>query len=98
MKSFLTGLATGLAIGYLTADRSGKETRDRLVQAANRQVDGLKAQWGKTTSLVNQIVDDVKTESAIIKDDLSVFADITTERLDQYKTEFGQVKSDVPTT
>ena len=97
MKRFLTGLATGWAIGHLIAPRSGKETRDQLTDAVNQRINAVKDQWGKTTSLVIRLADDVKTQSGIIKDDLTVFADITAERLDQYKNEFGQTNSGATT-
>ena len=45
MKRFLTGLATGLAIAYLTAPRSGRQTRTQLTDRANQQTKRLKEQW-----------------------------------------------------
>jgi hypothetical protein len=62
MKGFLTGLVTGLAVGYLTAPRSGKETRQQLTDTANEKTQGLKDQWGKTVSQVNQLVSDVQSQ------------------------------------
>lgn len=90
MKSFLTGLATGLAIGYLTAPRSGKETRDQLAEAANKQTEGLKGQWEKTTAQVNKLIDDVKSQAGLAADKASVFADQANTKFDQYKDEATQ--------
>lgn len=58
MKSFLYGLATGVAIGYLTAPRSGKDTRQKLTDIASDATKGLKNQWQKSTGqVVNQLTD-----------------------------------------
>lgn len=73
MKGFLTGLATGLAVGYLTAPRSGKETRQQLTDTANEKTQGLKEQWNKTSSQVNQLVSDVKSQLGSGKTPPSVF-------------------------
>lgn len=62
MKGFLTGLAAGLAVGYLTAPRSGKDTRDQLKDMADQQTKGLKDQWTKTTARVGQLVDTAKSQ------------------------------------
>ena len=42
MLRFVTGLATGLAIAYLTAPGPGKQTRNTLVGFANDEVEGVK--------------------------------------------------------
>ena len=62
MKGFLAGLATGLAVSYLTAPRSGKETRQQLTDMAGKQTDGLKEQWNKTVSSANQLATDLKSQ------------------------------------
>lgn len=87
MKSFLTGLATGLAIGYLTAPRMGKETRQQLADAADKQTKGLKEQWGKTVSQAKQVVEDVKTNSGLFKSEPNLFADMESGTMDQYMDE-----------
>lgn len=42
MTRFLIGLASGLAIAYLTAPQPGKQTRDSLLGLANDEVEGVK--------------------------------------------------------
>ena len=42
MLNFLTGLAAGFAIAYLTAPGTGKQTRDTLVNFINDEVEGVK--------------------------------------------------------
>ena len=42
MLNFVTGLAAGLAIAYLTAPGPGKQTRDTLVGFVNDEVEGVK--------------------------------------------------------
>ena len=86
MKSFLTGLATGLAIGYLTAPRSGKETRQQLTDAANQQTKGLKEQWSKTVSQAKQMVENAKSSlsSSSSKQEPNLFADMQSGKLDKY--------------
>ena len=68
MKHFLTGVATGLAIGYLIAPHSGKNTRNHLATAANNQKMDLEdqwhrieSQWGKTVEQVKHLIDTVKS-------------------------------------
>ncbi|MFD2574270.1 YtxH domain-containing protein [Spirosoma soli] len=67
MKGFLTGLATGLAVGYLTAPRSGKETRDQLSSTVDKQSKGLKDQWSKASEQVTNLVNDVKSRVSVSK-------------------------------
>ncbi|MFD2935072.1 YtxH domain-containing protein [Spirosoma flavum] len=87
MKGFLTGIVTGLAIGYLTAPRSGKDTRSQLTEAATQQTKGLKEQWNKTVARGKQMVDDVKTNSGLFKSQPNLFADIQSGKLDKYMNE-----------
>lgn len=93
MKSFLTGLATGLAIGYLTAPRSGKETREQFTEAANKQAEGLKGQWDKTTSQVSQLVDDVKAKAGVAKTEMNAFADKAEDEFDSYRNDAQRAKN-----
>ena len=51
--SFIRGVLAGLAIGYLTAPRSGKETRYKLTQRAN----DLQGQWEDGVSQVKSQID-----------------------------------------
>jgi gas vesicle protein len=85
MKSFLTGLATGLAIGYLTAPHSGKETRDQLTENANKQKKGLKERWDKTVSKAKQLAEDVKTNPGSAEPNL--FAEMESGKMDKYLDE-----------
>lgn len=80
MRGFLTGIAAGLAIGYLTAPRSGKETRDQLAASADEQTKGLKGQWDKTVSQVKETFENVKSQAGI-------FADKAEDKVDEYKNE-----------
>lgn len=86
MKSFLTGLATGLAIGYLTAPRSGQETRRQLTDAANQQSKGLKDQWNKLASQAKQAVENAKSSLSAnsSKQEPNLFADMQSGKLDKY--------------
>jgi gas vesicle protein len=68
MKHFLTGVATGLAIGYLIAPHSGKNTRSQLATAADNQKKDLEeqwlrieSQWGKTVEQVKHLIDTIKS-------------------------------------
>lgn len=87
MKSFLTGLATGLAIGYLTAPRTGQETRQQLADATDKQSKGLKEQWDKTVSQAKQVIEDVKTNSGLFKSEPNLFADMESGTMDKYLDE-----------
>ncbi|WP_020604871.1 YtxH domain-containing protein [Spirosoma spitsbergense] len=68
MKHFLTGVATGLAIAYLIAPHSGKNTRNQLATAVNNQkVDleeqwlRIESQWEKTVEQVRHLIDTIKS-------------------------------------
>lgn len=80
MKNFLTGVLTGVAIGLLTAPRTGKETRDKLTEAANKQTDDLKGQWDKTVSQAKELLENVKSQAG-------VFADKAENKVDEYKND-----------
>ncbi|MVM32466.1 YtxH domain-containing protein [Spirosoma sp. HMF4905] len=101
MKTLLTGIAAGLAIGYLTAPRSGKETRSQLTDAANQRTKGLKEQWDKTVSQAKQAIDEVKTKSSLFKSEPNLFTDMEAGKLDKYMTEEDiarrTVKEEYPT-
>lgn len=84
MKFFLTGLATGLAVGYLTAPRPGKETRDQLRAAANRQTRTLNEQWSKTVAQAKQLADSAKANLGSSKPEPNLFADLEAGKLDPY--------------
>lgn len=78
MANFLTGVLTGVAIGLLTAPRSGKETREKLTGAVNKQTDDLKGQWDKTVSQARETLDSVRSQAGI-------FADKAENKVDEYK-------------
>ena len=68
MKHFLTGLAAGLAVGYLIAPHSGKNTRKHLATAADNQkkeieetLHRIESQWGKTADQVKHLIETVKS-------------------------------------
>ncbi len=61
-RDFLTGVLTGVAIGILTAPRSGKETRDKLKEEADKRTGDLKDQWGKGVEQVKQGIEQAKTQ------------------------------------
>lgn len=61
-RDFLTGVLTGVAIGLLTAPRSGKETRDKLKEEANKRSGDLKDQWNKGVEQVKQGYEQAKTQ------------------------------------
>lgn len=97
MNRFLTGIAAGLAIGYLTAPRSGKDTRQQLTDAANKQAEGLKDQWAKTTGQVSKLVEDVKSNTGIFSDEPNAFADMEAANYDkgkQFKNEYNNKVED----
>lgn len=67
-RDFLTGLLTGVAIGILTAPRSGKETREKLVDEANKRSEGLKDQF-------NQVKDQAKDQFEKVKQQANQYVD-----------------------
>lgn len=84
MKRFLTGLATGLAISYLTAPRSGKEIRKQLTDKTNEQSKNLKKQWTKTATQVKKLADDVQSGS---ESKPNLFAEMEAGRYDRFLME-----------
>jgi gas vesicle protein len=86
MKNFLSGLAAGIAIGYLTAPRSGKETREQLSDT----VDGMKEQWEEAKIQITELIEDVKAQVGIsTADDL---ANKAHNKFDQYSQEANHVQ------
>lgn len=80
MANFLTGVLTGVAIGLLTAPRSGKETREKLTEAANKQTEGLKEQWNKTVSQAKETLANVKSQAGGLANEAQ-------GKFDQYKND-----------
>lgn len=81
--SFLKGVLTGLAIGYLTAPRSGQETREKLMKTA----DDLQDQWEDGLNQVKSQVDRL-TGKAEAKADQ--YADEAEQIFDKYKHDTQQ--------
>lgn len=86
MNRFLTGIAAGFAIGYLTAPRSGKETRKRLTDAATDQTKSLKKQWAKTVGQVTQLAEDVKKQAGLSSSAGNAFADKASDKANRAKS------------
>ncbi|GAB3277252.1 hypothetical protein GCM10027347_51140 [Larkinella harenae] len=63
MKIFLTGIITGVAIEYLTAPRSGKESRSQLSKTIDEQTKGVKDQWDKAVAQEKETVDSLKSQA-----------------------------------
>jgi gas vesicle protein len=78
-RDFLTGLLTGVAIGILTAPRSGKETRDKLMDEANKRSDDLKDQLNKGVSQA--------------KDQFNTLKEQANQYVGQAKDQYNQAKN-----
>ena len=59
MSRFLIGLASGLAIAYLTAPQPGKQTRDSLLGFAKDEAQGVKL-IQQAVSRVEETIDQVR--------------------------------------
>ena len=60
MTHFLTGLITGLAVAYLTAPQSGKQTRDMLTGFAKEEAEGIRI-IQKAASRVEDVIEQAKS-------------------------------------
>jgi len=59
MIRFFTGLASGLAIAYLTAPRPGKQLRNAVVDSTKQTVEKgqqIKNQWDVTATQVKELL------------------------------------------
>ncbi len=68
MIRFVTGLATGLAIAYLTAPNPGKASRDTLVDFAKdkaKRYKQIKEQLDETVAQVNHLTNVVKSQTGL---------------------------------
>lgn len=65
MLRFFSGLTTGLIISYLTASRSGQQTRDQLAKAATYQARKLTNELIKTTAQLSQLARTAKSGSGL---------------------------------
>ena len=88
-RDFLTGLLTGVAIGILTAPRSGKETRNKLTEEANKSTEGLKEQYGKLKEQAVDQYDKVKEQASQYvgqaKDQFNQLKGQAEDKADQFK-------------
>ena len=88
MKNFLRGLAAGIAIGYLTAPRSGKETREQLSDTMN----GMKDQWDEAKTQLTGYIDDIKGQvSKPGNNEFSGEAQVQ-NKFDQYRHDASQTR------
>lgn len=78
--SFLKGVLTGLAIGYLTAPRSGKETRDKLTN-------GAKDWQGQINEGIDQVKSQVDQLTGKARATVDKYADKAKNTYDQYKND-----------
>ncbi len=92
MKNFLRGLLAGAAIGYLTAPRSGKKTREQLTDKINN----YKGEFESVRDKVVGFVDEVQTKTG-----LGTSGGVTGKvesKIDQYKDKAIEAKEDVKNT
>jgi gas vesicle protein len=89
-RDFLTGILTGVAIGILTAPRSGKETREKLMEEANKRSGDLKDQWEKGVS-------QAKDQFNNLKDQANQYVGQAKDQLNQAKDQFNQSKNQAQT-
>ncbi len=61
MKNFLRGLLAGLAVGYLTAPRSGKKTREQI----SDKINSYKGDFEDARDKVVGFVDEVKSQTGL---------------------------------
>ncbi len=101
-RDFLTGILAGIAIGILTAPRSGKDTRDKLTEEANKRTDDLKEQWEKGVAQAKEGFEQAKSQVSQYadkaKDQYEQYADKAKDQYNQYKGEakdaVAQAKAD----
>jgi gas vesicle protein len=83
---FIIGAAAGAAAAILLAPRSGKETRDKLVAAADEQKENLKNKWeqtkGAAIDTVNSAKDSLYLKSIEAEDKVTAYADQAKEKVD----------------
>ncbi|AUD06755.1 YtxH domain-containing protein [Spirosoma pollinicola] len=87
MIRFFTGLASGIAIAYLTAPRSGKQLRHTLVDSTRQTVEKgkqIKNQWDITIAQVKTLLRVVQVNTGLSLPNL-----LTKTRIDR----FGSARS-----
>ncbi|MVM37013.1 hypothetical protein GO730_03985 [Spirosoma sp. HMF3257] len=69
LLTMVTGVATGITIGYLTAPQSGRKTRQKLANTLEEQTHGfttgIKDEWNKTIAMAEEVVTNLKAEAGI---------------------------------
>ncbi len=93
-RDFLTGILTGVAIGILTAPRSGKETREKLVEEANKRSEDLKGQWEKGVTQAKDQFGKVKEQANQL---VGQAKDQANQLVGQAKDQFNQTKNQAQT-
>ncbi|HEU4413862.1 MAG TPA: YtxH domain-containing protein [Candidatus Angelobacter sp.] len=86
---FLAGLGFGALMGVLYAPRSGRETRDALMNTAQEGTDYLKTRGRDARETVSQWVDRGKEVVSQKKDQISSAIDATRQA---YREAAGEVK------
>ncbi|SMD32793.1 Gas vesicle protein [Reichenbachiella faecimaris] len=76
ISTFIIGAGAGIAAGYLTAPRSGKESRDKLVDESKEYKDALeKAATQKLSEAKSMLNKTIKEKAAQGKEILDQVAD-----------------------
>jgi gas vesicle protein len=79
LSGLITGLAAGLAIGFLFAPRSGKDLRKKIAGTVEDQTKGVQEQWHKTKAQAKETIDSIKTNVGLVadkaEDEFNVYVD-----------------------
>ena len=62
ISAFAVGVGVGAALGMLFAPRSGRDTREYLVESAQEQLDGAVAAGHKLAQRAQENIDQVKSQ------------------------------------
>ena len=89
MKSFIRGLLVGAAVGYLTAPRSGKKTREQI----SDKINSYKADFENARDKMMGMVDEVKSQTGLGTPGGP--AGKVESKIDEYKQKAVQAKDDV---
>jgi gas vesicle protein len=85
-QGLIIGAAIGAAAAILLAPRSGKETREKLVAAADQQKENLKNKWEQTkeaaTDTVNSVKDSLLLKSMEAEEKVDSYADQAKSQVD----------------
>lgn len=84
---FIRGVLAGLAIGYLTAPRSGKDTRQKLSEG----ISDLQGQWDEGVADVkaqfNSLLGQAEAKADEVKDKANTLADKAQNKVDEVKSD-----------